>query len=92
MGRYAVDPVRRLTLALLLATVAALGMSNDEALDEGERVVKAPVALPAASPWRLAPATVFDHRRCTERAPLDARWLAAGIDAGALNPYRQRPR
>jgi hypothetical protein len=73
MGRNAVDPVRRLTLALLLASVAALGASVgegplDEDRPEEHRIVTAPSPPPGETPWRLGSATVYDERRCTERA------------------------
>ena len=73
MGRNTVDPVRRLTLALLLASVAALGASVDDGpLGEGRpeenRSVAAPSTPPGETPWRLGSATNYDDRRCTERA------------------------
>ena len=64
-----------MTLALLLASVAALGASVDDTpLDEGRReedhIATAPTrALSEVTPaWRLGAATIYDERRCTERA------------------------
>ena len=65
MGRSAVDPVRRLTLALLLASVAALRASvvdvagDDRAATTGSR-------SPSVVPLRLGIAMVYDQRRCRE--------------------------
>ena len=61
------DPVRRLTLALLLASVAALGaLSRDEPVDD-ERVVAAPPPAPSDVRRRLVTAAVYEERRCTEQ-------------------------
>ena len=78
MGRNAVDPVRRLTLALLLASVAALRVSVDDApADDAPadhapaddaRIVTAPSPSPSEVPWRIGTAMVYDERRCSERA------------------------
>ena len=70
------DPVRRLTLALLLASVAALGASIDDA-PHVDREVVPPQRSPSVVPLRLDAAMVYDERRCRERA---------------LNPYWRRLR
>jgi hypothetical protein len=65
-----VDPVRRLTLALLLALVAALGASADDVLDDDRRMTSVARTATRASrepPARLVTHTVYDERRCTER-------------------------
>ena len=72
MGRNTLDPVRRLTLALLLASVAALGasvddMPIDEAPVDDERIVAAAPRVPSELAWRIGAAMAYDERRCTER-------------------------
>jgi hypothetical protein len=72
MGRNAVDPVRRLTLALLLASVAALGASVDDAPIDDVPVDDEPIAAaarraPGEVAWRIGTAMAYDQRRCTER-------------------------
>ena len=72
MGRNALDPVRRLTLALLLASVAALGasvddMPIDDAPSDDERIVAAAPRAPSEVAWRIGTAMAYDERRCTER-------------------------
>lgn len=67
MGRNAVDPVRRLTLALLLASVAALGALVDDAPVDDDRDVSTPSLAAREAPRQLGTATIFDERRCTER-------------------------
>lgn len=66
MGRNAVDPVRRLTLALLLASVAALGASVGDAPYDDGRVVTTPPRSSSDRPWRVGSAMVYDERRCSE--------------------------
>jgi hypothetical protein len=67
MGRSAVDPVRRLTLALLLASVAALGASVDDAPDDDARTSASPSRSRNVVPLRSGAATTYDERRCSER-------------------------
>ena len=61
------DPVRRLTLALLLASVAALGASMDDAPVDVERTARTPAPSPILRPARLGAHSVYDELRCTER-------------------------
>ena len=61
------DAVRRLTIALLLATVAALGASMDEPRFERTSDSVVPTRLADARSWRVSAPTVYDERRCTER-------------------------
>ena len=80
------DPVRRLTLALLLALVAALGASADDVLDDEGRMVNAArtaARLTADVPLRLAAPTVYDELRCTERG------LVAGTPASLVELVRR---
>ena len=64
MGRSAVDPVRRLTLALLLASVAALRASVVDVPGDEDRA--ATVRPSSVVPLRLGVAMVYDERRCSE--------------------------
>ena len=68
MGRHAVDPVRRLTLALLLAAVAALGAASghDAPVEDEPAVTPAPAPPLAAS--RVRTTAVYEEWRCTEPA------------------------
>ena len=64
MGRSSVDPVRRLTLALLLASVAALRASVVDVPGDEDRA--ATVRPSSVVPLRLGVAMVYDERRCRE--------------------------
>ena len=66
MGRRAVDPVRRLTLALLLASVAALRASVVDVAGGDDRAATTGSRSPSVVPLRLGIAMVYDQRRCRE--------------------------
>lgn len=66
MGRSAVDPIRRLTLALLLASVAALRASVVDVPGDGDRAATG--RPPSVVPLRLGVAMAYDARRCSEPA------------------------
>ena len=69
MGRNAVDAVRRLTLALLLAAVAALGASVDDVPVDDVHVEAAAVPRPLrAAPRHIGTTMTYGERRCSERA------------------------
>jgi len=67
MGGNEVDSVRRLTLALLLASVAALGASVDDVPVGAERVMRSAAPSPVVRPAHVAVRSVYDELRCTER-------------------------
>ena len=66
MGRSAVDPVRRLTLALLLASVAALRASVVEVPGDEDRAATMRSRSPSVVPLRLGVEMAYDERRCSE--------------------------
>jgi hypothetical protein len=67
MGGNEVDSVRRLTLALLLASVAALGASVDDVPAGAERTAHSPAASLMVRPAHVVARNAYDERRCTER-------------------------
>lgn len=73
------DPVRRLTLALLLASVAALGASVDDEPIDAERTAHDPAQSAIMPPARLAAHTVYDDLRCTEPGIARATASLAGM-------------
>ena len=62
------DAVRRLTLALHLALVAALDASADDVLDEDGGSASGETAASSDVPLRFVARTVYDELRCTERS------------------------
>ena len=81
------DSVRRLTLALLLASVAALGASVDDLPIDAERTAHSAEPSPIVRPARFVARSAYEELRCTERGIGDTPAALVELVAVAARPF-----